>query len=175
MRPLSSTWSPGLGSSTRLQVAFDVALQRLGYDPKNSGVVPPSDLREAADFAVAMVRSVERFAAEHGAIDGSYEMYASKGEVVVMLQGGRDRQCNVCHEWNSNKQRWCGGCRKRTYCGSHCQKADWPAHKPDCICRGPRLADSTAAATTTGQDFLAILQRYCPEQSILRTRPFDSR
>ena len=38
VRPLSSTWSPGPGSSTRLQAAFDVALQRLGYDPNNRGV-----------------------------------------------------------------------------------------------------------------------------------------
>ena len=140
VRPLSSTWSPGPGSSTRFQVAFDAALQRLGYDPKNRGVrttVPESALREAAVFAMAMVRSVGRLAAEYGAIDGSYEMNASKGEVVVILQGGRHVKCNVCKAWNSNKQRWCGGCRKRTYCGSHCQKADWSAHKPDCICRGP--------------------------------------
>ena len=84
MRPLSSTWSPGPGSNTRLQVALDVGLQRLGYDPKNSGLVPPSDLLEASVFAMAMVRSVERLAAEHGAIDDSYEMYASKGEFVAV-------------------------------------------------------------------------------------------
>ena len=171
-------YRPGPGSNTRLQVAFDIALQRQGSDFESYAAgarVPESDLREAGVHAAEMVRSVERLLPEHGACDGNYEMYDSKGQEVVIFQGGRHRKCNVRHEWNSNKQRWCGGCRKRTYCGRHCQKADWPAHKPDCICRGPRVADSTAAATTTRQDFLAILQRYCPEQSVLRTRPFDSR
>ena len=107
--------------------------------------VPESDLRQAAVHAASMVRSVERLAWEHGANEDNYEMYESKGQVVVVLHGiFRFRQCNVCNGWNSNKQRWCDGCRKRTYCGRHCQKADWPAHKPNCI---RALSEATVASS----------------------------
>ena len=112
-----------MAKAARLKVAVDVALQRMGYDAKNRDVsptVPESDLREAAVQAASMVRSVERLASEHGATNDNYPMYESKGQVVVVLHGVfRFRQCNVCDVWNSNKQRWCEGCRKRTYCGSH--------------------------------------------------------
>ena len=138
--------TPGLGGATRLHVAFGV-LQRQGHDPTSyadGAILLECDLREATIYAASTVRSAERLAAEHGAIDGSYEMKASKGEVVVILQAGRHRQCNVCHAWNSNKQRWCGGCRKRTYCGSHCEKTDWPAHKSNCI---RALSEATAASS----------------------------
>ena len=125
----SSTWS--LSRHIRIQAAVDVALGRQGYD-RDRTTVPESAIRQAAVHAVEIVRSVERLASEHGATNDNYPMYESKGQVVVILQGGRHRQCNVCNVWNSNKQRWCDGCRKRTYCDRHCQKADWAVHKPWC-------------------------------------------
>lgn len=42
-----------------------------------------------------------------------------------------DKLCLMC---GSDQTRKCGRCQSVHYCGSSCQKQDWPYHKNVCIC-----------------------------------------
>ncbi|GLI70501.1 hypothetical protein VaNZ11_015407 [Volvox africanus] len=53
----------------------------------------------------------------------------------------------VCYNCNvpSTKMQKCGRCQQARYCSKECQRAQWGAHKPDCI---PQTSAVTTHATT---------------------------
>ena len=90
-------------------------------------------------------------AAEMSGNGSRVSIIVSKGRPLVMFEGtcgtgssssdsiqkpkdSRFRQCDVCKLWNSCRARWCAGCRNRVYCGTVCQKQDWPVHRGSCKC-----------------------------------------
>jgi hypothetical protein len=62
-------------------------------------------------------------------------------KVEMLWEGAR---CDVCGD--SGKSKACAGCRVAArYCGSDCQKQDWPAHKDGCKQAKAILAELKAA------------------------------
>ena len=59
---------------------------------------------------------------------------ASSSDSIQKPQDSRFRQCDVCKLWNSCRTRWCAGCMNKVYCGTVCQKQDWPVHRGSCKC-----------------------------------------
>lgn len=56
--------------------------------------------------------------------------------------------CVVC---TNGEAKLCARCRSVAYCGTQCQRRDWPTHKHDCTPAQP-LAEAAAAPTPTGEE-----------------------
>ena len=60
----------------------------------------------------------------------------------------------VCAHCGADAEKLCAGCKKVTYCGTACQKAQWAAHKDDCRReKKAREAAEAAAASPPPKEF----------------------
>ncbi len=63
--------------------------------------------------------------------------------------------CQACGLPPAEKK-MCGGCRQVYYCSPACQKADWPAHKPNCLTakavQGVKSVSNTSTKIQTPSD-----------------------
>ncbi|XXH03350.1 hypothetical protein Hte_009748 [Hypoxylon texense] len=54
----------------------------------------------------------------------------------------RQHKCDVCGKGEGDNVtiKHCGGCKSRYFCGTSCQRKDWPSHKEECLTKSAEAA-----------------------------------
>lgn len=65
-------------------------------------------------------------------------------------------KCQICSRELKDVIQRCSRCKEGIYCGTVCQKKDWPAHKPNCIIKSvPKEKETAQKENVDLQDLLA--------------------
>lgn len=101
------------------------------YDPKNTVLLVGAYRKEQVLVEVPLRRPVCNDLGDV-LVPGGRMMPCGPHDIMRTIEAlSLGEFCNECGA-HSKALKACSGCHKARYCNKHCQKEDWPSHKPVC-------------------------------------------